>query len=177
MKVLAFAASNSKQSINKKLVTYASQFLTDAEIEILDLNDYEIPLFSVDREKEFGEPPELAVKFFNKIGQSDALLISYAEHNGSYTAAYKNLFDWTSRIDQKVFQGKPMVLLATSPGPGGARNVLATAKNSAPFFGGEVKADLSIPSFNKVFDYGTNKFIDLTIEDKLKATVAELINY
>lgn len=177
MKVLAFAASNSKQSINKKLVTYASQFLTDAEIEILDLNDYEIPLFSVDREKEFGELPELAVKFFNKIGQSDALLISYAEHNGSYTAAYKNLFDWTSRINQKVFQGKPMVLLATSPGPGGARNVLATAKNSAPFFGGEVKADLSIPSFNKVFDYGTNKFIDLTIEDKLKATVAELINY
>ena len=76
-------------------------------------------VISEDREAELGKP-ELAQQFFDKLGRGDAIMISFAEHNGSYTAAYKNLFDWTSRIDQKVFQNKPMILLATSPGPGGA---------------------------------------------------------
>jgi len=78
-----------------------------------------MPLYSEDREKKLGQP-DAAKRFFNKIGTADALLISYTEHNGSFTAAYKNLFDWTSRIDPKVYQGKSMVLLSTSPGPGGA---------------------------------------------------------
>ncbi|MGS0726904.1 NADPH-dependent FMN reductase, partial [Shewanella sp. 0m-11] len=114
MKLLAFAASSSTKSINKQLATYAASLVQGAEVEILDINDYEMPLFSQDREEELGHP-ELAQQFFAKIGEADAIIISFAEHNGSYTAAYKNLFDWTSRIDMKVFQNKPMLLLATSP--------------------------------------------------------------
>ena len=49
MKVLAFAASNSKKSINKQLVTYAAGLIDDAQVETLDLNDYELPLFSEDK--------------------------------------------------------------------------------------------------------------------------------
>lgn len=105
MKVLAFAASTSTQSINKQLVTYAVSMLADATTEVIDLNDYALPVFSVDVEQELGQP-ENAVRFFNKIGEADAVVISFAEHNGSYSAAYKNLFDWASRINQKVFQGK-----------------------------------------------------------------------
>jgi len=155
MKILAFAATSSTKSINHQLVSYAASQLASqhegAETEILNINDYELPLFSEDREAELGQP-ELAKTFLNKIGNSDALIISFAEHNGSYTAAYKNIFDWASRINQKVFQNKPMVLLATSPGPGGASSVLATATSSAPFFDGVVKASLSVPSFHDHFD-------------------------
>ncbi len=102
MKILAFAASSSRNSINKALGTHATsrlqaEFLPDAEVEILDLNDYEMPLYSIDRERECGIPAH-AQRFFEQIGQADALVISYAEHNGTYTAAFKNLFDWTSRI-------------------------------------------------------------------------------
>lgn len=118
MKLLAFAASSSKQSINKQLVTYASSLLEGADLEILDLYAYELPLFSVDKEEEVGHP-ELAKKFMSKIASSDGIIISFAEHNGAYSAAYKNLFDWCSRIDKKVFQDKPLVLLSTSPGPRG----------------------------------------------------------
>ena len=78
MKILAFAASSSSNSINKKLVTYAASLIEDAEIEILDINDYEMPLFSEDREKELGQP-DAATRFFNKIGAADALIISFAE--------------------------------------------------------------------------------------------------
>jgi chromate reductase len=151
MKILAFAASNSGKSINKQLVAYAASLVEDAEVEVLDLNDYELPLFSEDREKELGHP-ELAQAFLAKIAASNALLISFAEHNGSYSAAWKNLFDWSSRIGKKVFQDKPMVLLSTSPGPRGGASVLAAATGSAPFFGGNVKASLAIPSFYENFD-------------------------
>ena len=115
MKVVAFAASNSRNSINKLLVTYAASLLDSWETEILELNDFELPLFSVDREAELGQP-ELAKLFLKKLADADAIIISFAEHNLSYSAAYKNLFDWCSRITPKVFQGKPMVLLSTSPG-------------------------------------------------------------
>lgn len=151
MKVLAFAASNSKNSINKQLATYAAGLIPNATVEVLDINDYEMPIFSEDREKELGQPLK-AQQFFKKLGDADAIVISYAEHNGSYTAAFKNLFDWTSRIDMKVYQNKPMIILSTSPGPRGARTVLNAAVNSAPHFAANVIGNLSVPSFYDNFN-------------------------
>ena len=176
MKVLAFAASSSKKSINKQLVSYASSLLAEVnlQVEILDLNDYELPLFSEDREAELGQP-QLAKDFLTKIGESDAVIISFAEHNGSYTVAYKNTFDWASRINPKVFQDKPMVFLATSPGPGGAASVLATATKSAPFFDGEVIASLSLPSFYENFDSEQGRISNDEINRQLISTVNKLI--
>ncbi len=174
MKVLAFAASNSSQSINRQLVTYAASLIADAEVEILDINDYEMPLYSSDREQNTGIP-DLAHQFYQKIGEADALLISYAEHNGSFTAAFKNLYDWTSRIDMKVYQGKPTVMLATSPGPGGAGNVLGSAVTSAPHFGAVLKGQLSIASFYDNFDSQTGKLSNADIEVELTTVVGELI--
>lgn len=156
MKILAFAASSSRQSINKALATHAAkvyqaQFQPSAEVEVLDLNDYEMPIYSVDREQADGIPAA-AQAFFDKIGSADKIIVSYAEHNGNYTAAWKNTFDWMSRIEQKVFQNKPMAVLATSPGAGGASSVLNTALTSAPFFAADVKGSLSVPSFYDNFD-------------------------
>ncbi len=173
MKVLAFAASSSTQSINKKLVTYACSLLENAEVEILDLNDFEMPLFSVDWEKEIGHH-ELAKAFLDKIANGDAVMISFAEHNGSYSAAYKNLFDWCSRINPKVYQGKPMVLLSTSPGPRGAGNVLALATNSMKFFDGDVKATFSMPSFNENFNVEKGIVCNNELDLKLREVVANL---
>lgn len=173
MKLLVFAASNSAQSINRQLATYAATFVEGAEIEVLDINDYEMPLYSSDREAA-GGVPALAQAFFDKIGSADALIVAFAEHNGSYTAAYKNLFDWTSRIDQKVFQGKQAVYLATSPGPGGAQSVLGAAVTSAPYFAAEVKGSLSIPSFYDNFDLAEQRLTNSELQAQLRETVASL---
>jgi chromate reductase len=173
MKILAFAASNSRSSINKSLVTYAASLIKNAEVDVIDLNDYEMPIYSSDRENESGIP-QLAHDFYNKISAANALMISFAEHNGSYTAAYKNLFDWTSRIDAKVYQGKQAVLFATSPGPGGAGSVLAAAKGSAPYFGMEVKGDLSIGKFYDEFDMEKGEFKMPAMKDQLIAVVSLL---
>ncbi|NKF52207.1 NAD(P)H-dependent oxidoreductase [Shewanella sp. WXL01] len=173
MKILAFAASSSRQSINKTFATYAANLVEGAEVEVLDINDFEIPLFSEDREKELGKPA-LAQAFYDKISEADALVISFAEHNGSYTAAYKNLFDWTSRIDMKVYQGKPTLLLATSPGPGGAKSVLDAATTSAPYFAADVKASISLPSFYDNFDVATQSIKDDAIATELAVAAKAL---
>ncbi|OCH17516.1 NADPH-dependent FMN reductase [Aliivibrio sp. 1S165] len=173
MKVLALAASNSSTSINKLLATYAAGLVPNADVELLDLNDFEMPIFSEDKEKELGQP-DLAKRFFQKIGEADAIIISYAEHNGSYTAAFKNVFDWTSRIDMKVYQNKPVIMLATSPGPGGAATVLAAATGSAPYFAAEVKGSLSIPSFYDNYDMEKGELKNEALAQKLKAIITEL---
>ena len=174
MKVIAFGASSSSKSINKQLATYAANLAattqTGIDVEILDLNDFELPIFSQDKEVELGQP-EAAKAFYDKLGESDAIIISFAEHNGSYTAAYKNLFDWTSRINQKVFQNKSMLLLATSPGPGGAGSVLTAAAGSAFYFAGDVKATLSIPNFFDNFDIENTKLNNEALQLKLQDAV------
>jgi chromate reductase len=173
MKIVAFGASTSSKSINKQLAQYAGELATEIKTGI-DLEDYEIPLFSQDKEAELGQP-EAARAFFDKLGASDAIIISFAEHNGSYSAAYKNLFDWTSRINQKLFQNKPMILLSTSPGPGGAANVLTAAIGSAPYFAGDVKASLSVPSFFENFDVEQAKLTNAALALQLKTAVQNLL--
>ena len=150
-KIIAFGASSSKQSINKQLATFAANQFQNASVEILDLNDYEMPNFSIDKEKENGIHP-LAQEFYRKIGSADFIVISFAEHNGNFSSAFKNILDWTSRINAKTFQEKPMLLLATSPGARGGSSVLDIATKRFPFQGGIVKGSFSLPSFYENFD-------------------------
>lgn len=171
MKIIALGATSSRQSINKQLAVYAANLVNDAQVEVLDLNDYEMPLFSQDKEAEIGEHP-LAQQFLDKIASADAVIISFAEHNGSYTVAYKNVFDWASRINMKVFQNKPMIMLATSPGPGGAATVLSAAVNSAPYFDGDVKGSLSVPSFFDNFDMESQTLKN----EELQLEVSQIVN-
>lgn len=173
MKIIAFGASTSFNSINKALATYTANLVDGAEVEVLDLNDFPVPLFSEDTEKEVGRP-DGAQAYLAKLESADAFVISLAEHNGTYTAAYKNLFDWASRINQQMFAHKPVVYLSTSPGPGGAQSVLAQAVGSAAFFHAEVKASVSVPSFYDVFNMETGEVTDAEIAQKLADAAASL---
>jgi len=180
MKILSFAATNSRQSINKQLVTYAAEALSkrigaDAQVDIIDLNDYEMPIYSIDRENESGIPAE-AHRFFTQIRQADVILISFAEHNGSYTTAYKNLYDWASRIDMRVYDGKPMILLSTSPGPGGGKNVLRTAVEALPHFGADVRGSFSLGKFYDVFDVENARLINPEQQTELNQLLDSLIS-
>ena len=166
MNIVAFAATTSSKSINKQLVTYATSLVEGASVEVLDLNDYDLPLFSEDREAELGQP-QLAHDFLAKLSGADAIVISFAEHNGSYAAAFKSLFDWASRITRDIYAHKPMVLLATSPGPGGAKSVLAQAEGSMGFFAGDVKASLSIPAFYDNFDVEAGELSNAELKAQL----------
>ena len=169
-KILVFAGSSSKTSINKQLAVYAAKQFQNAELDILDLNDYEMPVFSVDKEKENGIH-NLAHDFYNKIGSADLIVLSLAEHNGAYSSAFKNILDWTSRINNKTFQQKPILLLATSPGARGGATVLDIASKRFPFQGAEVKGTFSLPTFFENFDA-----VHGIINPELKNQLLEIVN-
>ncbi len=122
-KIVAFGASNSSKSINRQLAQWASSQLEGAEVNLLDLNGYEMPIYSMDREQNSGIP-EKAEQFKEALREVDGIIISLAEHNGSYSSAFKNIFDWMSRLEKPIWLNKPMFLLATSPGARGGKNVL-----------------------------------------------------
>ena len=102
--------------------------------------------------------------------RQNGLMISLAEHNGTYTTIFKNLIDWLSRIDMKVWKGKPMLLMATSPGGRGGASVLAAAKSYFPFMEANIVADFSLPSFYQNFsDTGiTNNELALRMQEKIR---------
>ncbi|MFT5581776.1 MAG: chromate reductase [Psychromonas sp.] len=166
MKVIGFAGSNSKNSINKKLMEYVVGKIDSSDKTILDLNDFELPIFGIDLEKETGIPAN-ATRFAELISSSDLIVVSLAEHNGSYSAVFKNLYDWVSRIpERKVWDGKKVLLMATSPGARGGAGVLEAAKIRFPRDGAEMVGIFSLPSFND--NFGKENAVLNTILSSLK---------
>lgn len=153
-KIITLGASSSKTSINKQLAEYAGRLLNNVEVLNLDLNDFEMPLFSVDLEAEQGFPAG-AKKLNEQINEVDGFIISFAEHNGAYSTAFKNAFDWLSRIEGKVWRNKPMLLLSTSPGARGGATVLEIAKGRFPYMGGIIVESMPFGSFYENFNDGT----------------------
>lgn len=167
-KIIAFAGSNSKNSINKQLAVYASSLTENIEVNVLDLNDFELPLFGIDLENEHGIPNNTN-KFLNFIKESHGIVLSLAEHNGAYSTVFKNLFDWMSRVEGKTFYGKPMLLMATSPGGRGGASVLEIAKSRFPYHDANIIDTFSLPFFGDNFSEG--KIIDEKLNKELVTKV------
>lgn len=163
-KILVIGASNSRKSINKIFATYVAGQLEDVQVIVADLNELELPLYSPHLEEKNGIPAN-AVKFKEMITASDGIVLSLAEHNGMLTAAFKNLWDWASRIDVKIWQDKPMLLLSASPGGRGGASALKTTKDLLPHFGGNIIADFSLPRFYS--NFGPDGLSDETLQQAL----------
>ncbi len=173
-RILAFAGSTSSTSINKQLALHALNQCYACEQILLDLNALELPLFSVDLEKRDGIHPN-AQAFKDMIESADGLIVSLAEHNGNFAAAFKNLMDWTSRLEGKLWQDKPMLLMATSPGGRGGQSVLEIAQNSFPRQGANVLASFSLPFFNTNFS-AENGIHDAELNAQLLAHVKVFVD-
>lgn len=172
MKILAIAGSNSGVSINKQLVTYAATRFENAEVEIVDMNDFEMPIYKHEREIADGVPQQ-AKDFAAKIDSANILLVSLPEHNGTYSTAFKNVFDWVSRIKERaVWNEVPMLLMSSAPGARGGAGVLEAASKRFPLHGGNIVDIFSLPFFNDNFDKAAQKISneekDNELRDKIK---------
>lgn len=130
-RILVFAGSARRDSLNRRLaqVAAAEAQALGAEVEVVDLADFPIPLYDGDLEAE-AFPPNVS-DLRAKMLAADALLIASPEYNGSITPLLKNTIDWTSRPEEGVaeglaaYRGKVAALVATSPGPlGGLRGLV-----------------------------------------------------
>ncbi len=149
-RLLAFGGSTSSTSINRALALYVAGLVPDSEVTDLDLRSLNLPIYSSDLEQSGGIPAD-AQRFRGMIEAHDGIVLSLAEHNGSYTAAFKNLYDWTSRFEKNVWGGKPMLLLSTSPGARGGATVMAAASATFPRMGADLRATFSLPAFYENF--------------------------
>lgn len=174
-KIIALGGSNSNNSINKTLAIYVARQIENTEILVIDLNDFDIPLYGIDLETTNGIPSE-AIRLNELFNQADGFVVSLAEHNGSYTVAFKNVFDWLSRINSKVWKNKPMLLMATSPGARGGIGVLQSAKDRFSQMGANLIADFSFPSFYDNFSGNdiSNKELKIDLTNKINKFKIEI---
>jgi NAD(P)H-dependent FMN reductase len=168
-KILAFAGSTSSISINKKLAIFAAENLKNTAFDSIDLRDFEMSMYSTDEEKKGF--PEQAKRFTALLEEYDGFILSLAEHNGSYTAAFKNIFDWSSRIEANVFRDKPVLLMSTSPGAMGGRFVLEAGIQKFSRMGAKKINSFSLPNFEERFKEG--KLIDITLLKLLSEQITE----
>ncbi len=178
-KILVFWGSNNPTSINKQLAHYAaSQLKKQIATTIIDLNDFPLPLYNIDTEIKIGIPVK-ARELKEIISQYDGFVIAVAEHNGSITAFFKNVLDWLSRVDKSygIFQEKPIVLLGTSPGPGGAKGALQHAETIMKRLAGKVVASVSLPLFFENVKGTENHYevLDATREEMIQHALNKLV--
>jgi chromate reductase len=128
-RILAFAGSLRKGSLNKKTLAAAVTLARDtAEITTVDLAEFPMPVYDGDLEERDGVP-EHARRFKALMKSHEGFLICTPEYNSSIPGAFKNVLDWASRPEEgekslECFAGKTAALMSASPGAlGGMRSV------------------------------------------------------
>lgn len=176
MPILLFNASNSESSIHRTLLDAVRPHLDGHDLTYSSTADFDLPLFSTDLESEEGYPEEVQA-FYELVAAHDAVILACPEHNGSVPAAFKNLFDWTSRYANtqgaKMFAGKPVLLLSTSPGPNGGATNLAHLAGLLPWQGATVVGQHSFGPFGERFADGkANAGTDAALREAVQALLA-----
>ncbi len=131
-KILALAGSTRVESFNKKLVKIAAAGAVNAgaDVTLIDLRDFALPLYDGDLEERDGLPDN-AKKLKALFLAHDGLLISAPEYNSGISGVLKNTIDWVSRAETDVekplacYAGKVAGLMSASPGAlGGLRGLV-----------------------------------------------------
>ncbi len=172
-KILALSGSNSSDSINKKLLVFAAGLVENAMVEIVDLRDYEVPVFSPDLKKESGFPEKIQL-LFGKILESHGFIIASPEYNGLVTAVLKNTVDWLSGLNMKFLGQKPTALISTSPGSNGGASNLDILERILHYWGGHWVGSYSLSNFHDNFDTDEMKVRDEEEQVKIKELVGKL---
>jgi len=129
-RILALSGSVRTGSVNTQLLRVAAKAVEEAgaAVTVLNLRDYELPLYDGDLEAAQGIP-QAALDLKAQFAAHDGLLIACPEYNGSITPLLKNTIDWLSRpadgeAPLAAFDGKVAGLIAASPGAlGGLRGL------------------------------------------------------
>lgn len=160
VKLLAFAGSTREESYNKKLVKIAAEGAREAgaEVTLIDLRDFPMPLYDGDLEERSGLP-DAALKLKELMRASHGFLIASPEYNSSISAVLKNAIDWTSRPDREdeppleCYAGKTLALMSASPSWLGGLRGLATVRSLFGNIGVHVLTDqIAIPKAHEAFD-------------------------
>jgi NAD(P)H-dependent FMN reductase len=154
MRLLAFAASLRRGSINRKLLHVAADIARQqgAEVEEHPFAEFAFPYYDGDLESASG-PPQAVVRLGKLIEASDGLLLASPEYNYSMPGTLKNTIDWISRIKPTPLRGKWALLLSTSGGMVGGIRGLWQLRIPLEGLGTFVHPDMyALPQGGQAFD-------------------------
>ena len=175
-KILAFSGSNSPTSINHQLLTSVINLITTDQVEMLELREWNFPMYSIVLEKEGF--PESVKLLYKMILEHEALIIAVNEYNANVSGYFKNIVDWLSRIDRKFLEGKKIMVMSTSPGGRGGASALEYVKNQFPRLGGTIVESFSLPRFYENFDSEkgiiVNEVFDLGVKDVITSFTQQI---
>lgn len=158
-KLLAFAGSLRADSFNKKLIACVAKEAekAGAEVTLLDLNDFPLPIYNGDIEEE-GMPAKVR-ELQDILASHDGLLISTPEYNGAVPALVKNTLDWLTREQAngdsgiELFKGKVVGIVSASPGGlGGLRSLLLLRDQLAKLSMWVAPAQFALGKAHEAFD-------------------------
>ena len=183
-KILAFAGSLQKDSLNKKTVLIAAEGArkADAEVTFIDLKEFPVPMYDGDLETENGLP-EHAIRLQELMLANDGFLIASPEYNSGISGTFKNYIDWTSRGRGELkagacYDGKFASIMSASPGGLGGIRALPNVRTILASMGVHVLAeDFALGKAHEAFDDDGNakaEFVQNALE-KLGRNLAEIL--
>ena len=112
------SGSTRSASMNRKLVSAMAHVFSgmEAKVQILDLSNYDMPIYNGDLEKTEGVP-EAANRLIADLCACDGVFISTPEYNGCMPALLKNTIDWTTRVELGQFTDPVYGIGSATPGP------------------------------------------------------------
>jgi len=180
-KFLTFSGSARIDSFNQKTVLCIGSELQKqgAIVTNIKLSEFQAPVYHGDEEVAKGLP-EATSRFKSLLHESDALVISCPEYNGFMTPLLLNTIDWATRssdasVDLSGFKGKPVLVISSSPGPGGGSRAAVHLKTLLAGIGCFVSPDsFTVPSGFSAFDKA-GQLIDVGLQ-KRASQIAQQFN-
>jgi NAD(P)H-dependent FMN reductase len=184
-KILAFAGSFRENSYNKRVLKVAVEGArkAGAEVTVVDLRDYPMPVYNEDDHKQNGFD-ENALKFQRLLGEHDGFLIASPEYNGSIPGGLKNVIDWASRKSDEfgmveVFKGKVAAIMTASPGAFGGIRCLAHLRGVLTIMLVNVlPSEIAVAKVGAMFDGDSGEMTDDAMRgilEKLGESLADML--
>jgi chromate reductase len=168
--LLAFSGSLRKDSFNTRVLR-ALPALAPAGTQIALFDIADLPMYNQDLDGE--TVPEIVAALRAAIAEADGVIIDGPEYSGSYSGATKNLIDWASRpFMAGPIIGKTSMVIATTPGPGGGKNVLPATSALLQALGGKVVAQVGAAAIHEKLAADSDTIIDEEFAQQLREGLA-----
>lgn len=182
VKVLALAGSYRKNSYNARVLNIAVSGAREAgaDVTLLDLNDYPMPIFNADEVEKNGFD-DAAYRFQDVLSKQSAFLIASPEYNGSLPGGFKNAIDWASRANDRykmyeVFRGKTAAIMTASPGQFGGLRCLGDLRGVLTIMGVNVlPSEIAVPFVGQKFEVDGIEMTDEKAKKLLENLGASLV--
>lgn len=173
-KIIVISSSVRTGKKSNRVALFLANYINEqklAEAEIVDLEDYQFPVFN-ERLSYLDEPPQNLLDFSKKIEDADGIIIVSPEYNGGYPASLKNAID----VLLKQWKRKPVAISTVSAGPFAGMNLITSLQFILWKIGAwTVPAMFPVASVDKSFDEDGKPADEEDVHKRAASFIGELM--